>query len=102
MPPTVTEELSLWEAGHRRIAGVDEVGRGCWAGPVVAAAVVLPHTALVEPRLLDGVDDSKVLTTRQRERLCQRILVIADGWGLGVVQANVVDTHGILAATRLA
>ena len=49
MAPTVEEELKLWNAGHRRIAGVDEVGRGCWAGPVVAAAVVLPERVLAEP-----------------------------------------------------
>jgi ribonuclease HII len=102
MPPTIAEELSLWSTGYRRIAGLDEVGRGCWAGPVVAAAVVLPEAVLVAPELLAGVDDSKALTARQRERLCERILALADGCGLGVVPANVVDTHGILAATRLA
>ena len=102
MSPTVVEELKLLDAGHRRIAGVDEVGRGCWAGPVVAAAVVLPEAVLSEPDLLAGADDSKVLTACQRERLCARILEIADGWGVGAVPAHVIDTHGILAATRLA
>lgn len=102
MPPTADEELKLWDAGHRRIAGVDEVGRGCWAGPVVAAAVVLPGAVLADPRLLAGVDDSKALTARQREQLFDRIVAIAEGWGLGVVPAYVVDTHGILPATRLA
>jgi ribonuclease HII len=102
MPPTVTEELSLWTAGHRHIAGVDEVGRGCWAGPVLAAAVVLPEAVLARPGLLDGVDDSKALTARQRAELCARILEVADGWGVGAVPAPIVDTHGILAATRLA
>ena len=102
MPPTVVEEYNLWDAGYRRIAGVDEVGRGCWAGPVVAAAVVLPERALADPRLLDGVDDSKALSPRQRERLFDRIVAIADGWGLGLVPAHIVDTHGILPATRLA
>lgn len=102
MPPTVTEELRLWNAGHRRIAGIDEVGRGCWAGPVVAAAVVLPEAVLAEPGLLAGVDDSKALTARQRESLLDRILALADGWGVGAVPAHVIDTHGILVATRLA
>src|SRR5262245_16845427 len=102
MPPTVVEEQSLWAVGHRHIAGVDEVGRGCWAGPVVAAAVVLPEAVLAEPDLLAGVDDSKALTPRQRAELCARILALADGWGIGAVPACVVDTHGILAATRLA
>ncbi len=102
MSPTITEELNLWAAGYRRIAGVDEVGRGCWAGPVVAAAVVLPQAVLDQPELLAGVDDSKLLTPRQRAELCVRILAVADGWGVGAVPAHVVDTHGILAATRLA
>src|SRR5215218_11012787 len=102
MPPTVIEELSLWDAGYRRIAGVDEVGRGCWAGPVVAAAVVLPACALADPQLLDGVDDSKALSARQREQLFATIVTVADGWGVGVVPAHIVDTHGILPATRLA
>jgi ribonuclease HII len=102
MSPTVDEERALWAAGHRRIAGVDEVGRGCWAGPVVAAAVVLPEKVLAEPGLLAGVDDSKTLTARQREQLTEQIIAVADSWGVGVVPAHVVDTHGILAATRLA
>ena len=102
MPPTIIEERMLWDAGYRSIAGVDEVGRGCWAGPVVAAAVVLPARALAHPKLLDGVDDSKVLTARQREQLFAQIVATADGWGLGVVPAHIVDTYGILPATRLA
>jgi ribonuclease HII len=102
MPPTIAEELNLRTAGYRRIAGLDEVGRGCWAGPVVAAAVVLADDVLDKPELLAGVDDSKALTARQREQLYERILAFADGWGVGAVPASVVDTHGILTATRLA
>jgi ribonuclease HII len=102
MAPTVEEELKLLEAGHRRIAGVDEVGRGCWAGPVVAAAVVLPERALANPGLLAGVDDSKLLTPHERERLAERILALAEGWGVGAVPAYIIDAHGILGATRLA
>jgi ribonuclease HII len=102
MPPTVEEELKLLRAGYHTIAGVDEVGRGCWAGPVVAAAVVLPQAVLERPELLAGVDDSKTLTARQRERLAERILALADGWAIGATPAHVIDTHGILPATRLA
>jgi ribonuclease HII len=102
MPPTVEEELKLLRAGHRTIAGVDEVGRGCWAGPVVAAAVVLPPSVLEQPELLAGVDDSKVLTAAQRERLAERILELADEWAVGTIPSHVIDTHGILSATRLA
>jgi ribonuclease HII len=102
MPPTVVEEQKLQHAGHRRIAGVDEVGRGCWAGPVVAAAVALPSTILSDPARLAGVDDSKALSAAERERLYQQILAVAESWGVGAVPAHIVDTHGILAATRLA
>src|SRR3954471_7907696 len=102
MPPTIEEELKLRRAGHHAIAGVDEVGRGCWAGPVVAAAVVLPQAVLEQPELLAGVDDSKELTAPQRERLAERILALADGWAIGTIPAHVIDTHGILPATRLA
>ncbi len=102
MPPTVEEELKLLRAGHHVIAGVDEVGRGCWAGPVLAAAVVLPQAVLERPELLAGADDSKALTALQRERLAERILALADGWAIGAIPAHVIDTHGILPATRLA
>jgi ribonuclease HII len=102
MPPTVAEEYKLQSAGHRCIAGIDEVGRGCWAGPVVAAAVTLPSAILADPAPLAGVDDSKVLSPAERERLCVQIMALAECWGVGVVPAHVVDTHGILAATRLA
>jgi ribonuclease HII len=102
MPPTVEEELKLLRAGHRVIVGVDEVGRGCWAGPVMAAAVVLPQAVLEQPELLAGVDDSKELTAPQRERLAERILALADEWAIGAIPAHVIDTHGILPATRLA
>ncbi len=102
MTPTVVEECGLRDAGHLCIAGVDEVGRGCWAGPVVAAAVVLPESILVYPERLAGVDDSKALTARQRERLCAEILAVAESWAIGSVPAYVIDSYGILEATRLA
>lgn len=102
MAPTVTEELRLRAAGHVRIAGIDEAGRGCWAGPVVAAAVVLPDAVLEQPALLAGVDDSKALTAMQREALFARVSEFAEGWAVGIVPAHVIDSHGILVATRLA
>lgn len=102
MPPTADEELRLLDAGRRVVAGVDEVGRGCWAGPVVAAAVVLPEALLRDPAPLRGVDDSKALTAPQREQLAARIVALAAGWAVGAVPAHMIDTHGILPATRLA
>lgn len=102
MAPTVNEELRLRAAGHRVIAGIDEAGRGCWAGPVVAAAAVLPQAVLDRPELLAGVDDSKALSAAQRDTLYARVTQVASAWGVGVVPAHVVDSHGILAATKVA
>ncbi len=89
-------------AGYRRIAGIDEVGRGCWAGPVVAAAVVLPAAVLMAPTRLLGVTDSKALTAAQRERRAAEIASVALGIGVGSVEAWLIDQIGIVAATRLA
>lgn len=81
---------------------MDEAGRGCWAGPVVAAAVVLGADALARPELLEGVDDSKRLTAVERERSYARVLEVAEGVGVGVVPAYMIDAYGIVPATRLA
>lgn len=102
MPPDVKEELSLYKDGYHLIAGLDEAGRGCWAGPVVAASVVLPLKVLHKPHLLSGVDDSKQLNELRRTKLYYDITHLADGWGVGVVPAHIIDTHGILVATHLA
>lgn len=81
--------------GHKLIAGLDEVGRGPLAGPVVAACVVLP-----EGFALDGINDSKKLTERQRERAFERILREALAVGLGQVEAEEIDRINILQASR--
>ncbi len=99
--PDLNEELSLWRAGYRRIAGVDEVGRGALAGPVMAAAVVLPMSNEIPPALAT-VDDSKRLGPKQRERLFDVILRQALGVGVGAVSAAQIDDIGIVAATRQA
>ena len=100
--PSLRLERRLLRQGHRLIAGVDEVGRGAWAGPVVAAAVILP---LEQPSLraaLRGVNDSKLLSPRQRERLAGLIGEAALAVGVGGAGAAEVDRHGLLAATRAA
>lgn len=102
MAPTTQYEHELYLAGYRRIAGIDEAGRGCWAGPVVAAAVVLPREVLMHPMRLAGVDDSKRLSVYQRETLYAQIHALATGIGLGIVPAYLIDTLGIVPATRLA
>ena len=102
MVPTLTFEHKLRSYGHRAIAGIDEVGRGCWAGPVVAAAVVLGPRALARPELLAGVDDSKALSATQREIAYTKVISLALGVGLGIVPAYMIDAYGIVSATRLA
>jgi ribonuclease HII len=81
----------------RLLAGVDEAGRGCWAGPVVAAAVILPADWCPE-----GLDDSKKLTAKKREVLCGEICTSALSWGACAVSAPVIDQINILQATMLA
>ncbi len=100
--PTVDEERALRVQGYDLIAGIDEAGRGCWAGPVVAAAVILSDTCLEHPDLLRGVNDSKQLTAAQRERMLKLIHTYAAGVGVGVVPAYLIDSLGIVPATRLA
>jgi len=102
MAPTVEYEKALQAQGQQRVAGLDEAGRGCWAGPVVAAAVMLAPQVLAFPTLLAGVDDSKVLSAKQREVGYRRIKTQAQGIGIGVVPAYIIDGLGILPATRLA
>lgn len=102
MAPTVEHELALRARGLEPAAGVDEAGRGCWAGPVVAAAVLLRPEGLDEPALLDGVDDSKQLSPAAREAALERVLAHAAGVGVGVVPAFLIDAYGIVPATRLA
>jgi len=97
MGPADEFEQEARRCGYRRIAGIDEAGRGPLAGPVVAAAVILPvHVRLV------GVDDSKQLSETERERLYPAILEKAVGVGIGVADAGEIDTLNILEATRLA
>jgi ribonuclease HII len=98
--PTFRREAALWRAGFRLIAGVDEVGRGPLAGPVVAAAVVFP----TRPRFswLADVNDSKLLTPAQRERLAGRIREKALAVGLGLQTPERIDELGIALAGRLA
>ena len=102
MQPNLDEELELYAAGYTRVAGIDEVGRGAWAGPVYAAAVVLPLERADLLDLLAGVRDSKQLSPAQREVLLPRILQVAKAVGIGWASPAEVDEAGIVAATRRA
>jgi len=98
--PHQREEQELLSFGYRRIAGLDEAGRGALAGPVVAAAVVLPP----EPDFpwLPLVRDSKLLQEKQRQRIFDCMTESSIEMGIGVVEPDVIDAVNILNATRKA
>jgi ribonuclease HII len=100
--PDLSYEQALWARGARHIAGLDEAGRGAWAGPVVAAAVVLPADLVDLADLLVGVRDSKVMTRRQRESWAAHICDLALTVGVGEVPPDQVDSIGLISATRAA
>ncbi len=100
--PDLSVEQRLWASGYTRVAGLDEAGRGAWAGPVVAAAVIL---APGQPDLLARlapVRDSKLLTPLQRERCYALILENALAYGAAAVSPGEIDRIGIVPATRRA
>ncbi len=97
MPPDNKYELEARKAGIKLIAGIDEAGRGPLAGPVVAAAVILDIDANIE-----GINDSKLLSSKQREKLFSKIHQNALSIGLSIVEPETIDRINILQATRLA
>jgi len=98
--PNLDEEDKLKSQGYELIAGIDEVGRGALAGPVVGSAVILPHQANLP--WLGLVRDSKELNSRKRESLFELINKEAVAVGIGIVPPQVIDSINILKATRLA
>jgi ribonuclease HII len=100
--PTLDYERRLWQAGYRTVAGLDEAGRGAWAGPVVAAAVVLPPDREDLARNLAQVCDSKRLAPARRGALLALIQEQAVTLGVGAVPASEIDELGIVPATRQA
>ena len=100
--PSLEHEERLWSTGLRHIAGVDEAGRGAWAGPVVAAAVILPPDDPDLLQYLTAVRDSKCLTAARREALLPVIQEVAVGLGVGAVPPAEIDDIGIVPATRKA
>ncbi len=101
-PPSLREEFALRQAGYKWIAGLDEAGRGAWAGPVVAGAVILPLDREDLPAALAAVRDSKRLTPRKRERLLPLIKDLALTTAVGRAEPAEIDRLGIAPATRLA
>ena len=98
--PGLSYELPLWQQGLP-VAGLDEAGRGAWAGPVSAGAVILPADPCLLERL-KGVRDSKQMTARQRQFWAEIIKQEALTWGVGFASNEEIDAIGILPATRLA
>jgi len=83
--------------GYELIGGVDEVGRGPLAGPIVAAVVILPRDAKIQ-----GINDSKKLSHNMREKLCKIICNTVIDWGIGIVDEQIVDEINILQSTYMA
>ena len=97
LDPDFAEERILWSRGYRHVAGIDEVGRGCLAGPVAAAAVILPPNW--KPR---GLRDSKLLKPEDRRRLDVEVRGRAIAWAIAFVGPELIDRINILQATLLA
>jgi len=90
-------DRKLRNTGVRRLGGVDEVGRGPLAGPVVAVTMVLP-----EDFFLEGLNDSKLLRPKERARMARELVMACTDIGVGIIEAGVIDRVNILEATRLA
>lgn len=95
--PTRAIEQQLWARGHEVVVGVDEVGRGAWAGPLAVGAAILPRTTRV-----NGVRDSKLLTEREREALFERLARWCVAWSVGSASQEECDRLGMSAAQKLA
>lgn len=107
--PTLQLEHAFWRRGLARVAGIDEAGRGAWAGPVVAGAVILPRVAHIKSwwrtdalRALAHARDSKLLSPAQRDALYEPIRAHALAAATGLATNEEIDALGILPATRLA
>ncbi len=91
--PDLSLELHFSQRHHGLVAGIDEAGRGPWAGPVVAGAVILP-----EDHGIEGLNDSKKLSAKKRDMLYEQIIQIAD-YGIGIIERDVIDDINVLQAT---
>lgn len=96
-PPGLERERELWEQGRDIVVGMDEVGKGAWAGPLTLGAVVLP-----KDRRVYKVRDSKMLTEFEREALFERVSSWCEAWAVGHATAAECDALGMSAAQRLA
>jgi ribonuclease HII len=95
--PTRAIEKELWDLGFPVVVGIDEVGRGAWAGPLTVGAAVVPRDKRV-----NGIRDSKMLTERDREKLYAKVAGWCETWGVGHASQAECDALGMAAAQRLA
>jgi len=95
--PSLAVERELWAEGHDVVVGVDEVGRGAWAGPLMVGAAVVPHD-----RRVYKIRDSKMLTEPEREALFDRVADWCTAWAVGAASQRECDELGMSAAQRLA
>ncbi len=95
--PTLDVERELWDRGHEVVVGVDEVGRGSWAGPLSVGAAIVP-----KDRRIYKIRDSKMLTEPEREAMFDRVADWCDGWAIGHATPEECDRLGMSDAQRLA
>src|SRR5688500_18711224 len=95
--PSLATERELWDAGHEVVVGMDEVGRGAWAGPLTVGAAVIPTDKRVYK-----IRDSKMLTELERERLFDRVAGWCVAWSVAHATQEECDTLGMTAAQKLA
>jgi ribonuclease HII len=95
--PTRSIEREMWALGHEVVVGIDEVGRGAWAGPLTVGAAIVPAD-----RRVNGIRDSKMLSEREREHLFDRVGSWCDAWGVGSASQIECDELGMSAAQKLA
>lgn len=107
--PSLEYEYAFWRRGYRAVAGIDEAGRGAWAGPVIAGVVILPRVHHIqrwwthtELHALARVRDSKLLSPTQRAALIEPICRTALAYATGVASHEEIDALGIVPATHLA
>ena len=99
--PTLEYEEALWKQGFLAVAGIDEAGRGCWAGPVTAGAMILPADPGIMEKL-SGVLDSKLMTPAERDSMFDVIQNHAAAWAVAEADNREIDRIGILNATKSA
>ncbi len=100
--PDFSREEKLHKKGYKNIAGIDEVGRGPLAGPVVAAAVVFSGGPSINELIRIGIRDSKMLSSKKRSYLYEKIIEQCDDWAVSIISEEIIDEINILQATKLA